>query len=152
MATSRKGTRKCQRCGLNRQLSAFTPKGRICQTCRKTKTYATTKNARLQETYGISYDEWEQLLRLQGGVCALCKGKRPQYDTDHDHKMEKALVASGLDPLAAARMSVRGLLCKRCNRRLLPASLDSVEILSAAILYLDSPPAQTILTGLPWPS
>lgn len=91
--------------------------------------------------------EWQALLQAQGGVCAICKGKRPTYDVDHDHKLEKALREMGVDPLLATRMSVRGLLCKRCNRRLLPASLDSDVILTAAMDYLGTPPAQSILTG-----
>ena len=101
----------------------------------------------MQATYGITLDEWHMLLRLQGGCCAICKGKRKQYDVDHDHKMEKLLRDAGIPDLTATRMSVRGLLCKRCNRRLLPASLDSQDILDSAKAYLSSPPAQETLTG-----
>jgi len=66
---------------------------------------------------------------------------------DHDHKLEKLLIESGIDPIDAARMSVRGLLCKRCNRRLLPAATDKQEVLARAITYLDDPPAKAHLSG-----
>lgn len=101
----------------------------------------------MRATYGITLEEWQHLLLQQGGVCAICKGKRTQYDVDHDHKLEKLLLDSGIEPTTAARMSVRGLLCKRCNRRLLPAATDKTSVLESAIQYLDSPPAQALLTG-----
>jgi hypothetical protein len=78
------------------------------------------------ETYGITEDEYKALLAHQGGRCAICGGKRRgNLDVDHCHKT----------------LLVRGLLCRRCNRRLLPASQDLVERLEAAIAYLQAPPA-----------
>lgn len=143
-----KGYRKCQRCQKNRQLRFYkTKNGRICNDCQKKRRTFTTKGARLEATYGITLDEWQAMLEAQGGCCAVCGGKRSTYDVDHDHKMEKELRAMGLPDLVATRMSVRGLLCKRCNRRLLPASLDSQVILTKAMEYLSSPPAQWILSG-----
>jgi len=80
------------------------------------------------------------------GKCAICCGYRKgSYDVDHDHRLEKRFIAEGYDPLKARRESIRGLLCKRCNRRLLPASLDRPDILEQAIEYLTNPPAEMVL-------
>jgi hypothetical protein len=57
----------------------------------------------LQRRYGIDAQEYDALLKEQGGVCAICKSppssKRLSVDHDHD---------TG---------TVRGLLCVRCNSR-----------------------------------
>ena len=44
---------------------------------------------------------------------------------DHDHKTG----------------AVRGYLCQRCNHDLLGAAYDNVDILRAAVRYLETPPA-----------
>jgi recombination endonuclease VII len=85
------------------------------------------------DSYGITEADYEAILEAQGGVCAICQSPRPyRLDVDHDHALER----SG----TAARGCVRGLLCKRCNRRLLPAAQDRIEILERAIAYLGNPP------------
>jgi hypothetical protein len=120
--------RKCQKCGLNRQVPKYiSPKGRICKPCQKKNRSAVVHQKRVAETYnwpkGLSYT---RLYDLQGGVCAICRAK-PRYrmDVDHDHE-------SGW---------VRGLLCRRCNRQLLFVARNQPWILRNAADYLDSPPA-----------
>jgi len=101
-------------------------------------------------TYGITEDEYAEMLEAQGGGCAIT-GTRPygkvHLDVDHDHAEEKRLLALGYDPQVAARMSVRGLLSRAANRKLLPAVRDDVGKLAAAIDYLTNPPAKRILTN-----
>lgn len=129
--------RPCSKCGRNRAEKFYvSPRGRVCSTCRKKRTRGTSKNVRLVETYDITLKEWNAILDLQGGVCAICSGRRSTYDTDHDHQSEKQ---------NGTRASVRGILCRRCNRRLLPGCTDSIDILVRAIAYLEDPPAQVIL-------
>lgn len=90
------------------------------------------------DTYGITEAEYGAILEAQGNACAICRSARPyRLDVDHDHGLERA----GLP----ARLTIRGLLCKRCNRRLLPAGQDSVIVLEAAIDYLTFPPALAVL-------
>lgn len=63
---------------------------------------------------------YPELLKLQGGVCALC-GRPPKLrklDLDHDHKS----------------MKIRGLLCHRCNRNL--PSWVTPQWLENAIIYI----------------
>lgn len=122
--------RVCTKCGRNKNVETGykTPRGRVCVTCQKGGRRHTTKDARLQETFNITMKQWQAMLKAQGGVCAICKGKRPMYDVDHDHALERAGV-----PI---EQTIRGLLCRRCNRRLLPAAKDSITILQRAINYL----------------
>lgn len=136
--------RVCTKCGRNRQIKFYkTPRGRVCVTCQKGGRRNSTKHARLMETFGISMDEWQALLRAQNGTCAICHGKRPMYDVDHDHGLERAGV-----PI---RDTIRGLLCKRCNRRLLPAAQDTPAVLISAVSYLEHgrDRAQRILNAQP---
>ena len=63
----------------------------------------------LRKKYGISVDDYEEILAKQGGGCAICgatdsrvilSGGRPSnLHVDHNHKTNK----------------VRGLLCQPCN-------------------------------------
>jgi hypothetical protein len=130
--------RICKKCGKRRGIEKFTPRGRTCIVCRKSTKNTIARSARLVRTYGITEGEYRDLLAAQGGCCAICKGTRRQnLDVDHDHKHEKEN--------GETRASVRGLLCKRCNRRLLPACLDNPDILRAAIEYLECPPARKVL-------
>jgi hypothetical protein len=60
------------------------------------------RNARIKYLYGITNEDYEQMLIDQDGVCAVCatpptEGKRLSVDHDHD---------TG---------HVRGLLCYKCN-------------------------------------
>ena len=85
----------------------------------------------LQRTYGITLAQYEELLALQGGVCAICKSppKKQALGVDHDHK-------SGY---------VRGLLCFRCNHKLLPPSGEDPARLDRAAAYLRNPPAEQVV-------
>ena len=77
--------------------------------------------------YGISTVEWENLFKLQCGVCAICKepqsvllkGELKRLAVDHCHKTKK----------------IRGLLCDNCNKAL-GLFKDNPEILDCASQYL----------------
>mgnify|MGYP003393033431 CR=1 FL=1 len=63
----------------------------------------------LKRQYGLSLEDYKEMLRVQDNRCAICKDdffssltKRPEVDHCHD---------TG---------KVRGLLCKECNLRVLP--------------------------------
>lgn len=134
--------RLCAKCGKNRAERFYVgPRGRVCSFCRKRRAQIASRGVRLQETYGITEDEFQAILDHQGGVCAICKGERSyNLDTDHDHALEKA----GL-PM---RDTVRGALCRQCNRRILRSVRDSIVLLRAAIAYLEDPPARHVLGAL----
>lgn len=75
----------------------------------------------LRALYGLSLEDYENRLRAQGGVCAICGaasvGKR--FDVDHDHETG----------------AVRGLLCTSCNNGLRHFG-ESLDTLHAAVFYL----------------
>lgn len=115
------GERWCAGC------QTFVPKfyvsGSRCKACVSMAAHG----RRLQETYGISPQEYDRIYKLQGGRCAICRNKSRsiRLATDHDHQTQ----------------AVRGLLCKRCNHDLLGGAHDSVALLWRALAYLAFPPA-----------
>lgn len=58
------------------------------------------KSSRLKSRYGITIEQYNDLLKKQNGVCALCykEDMRP-LSVDHNHKTKK----------------IRALLCFKCN-------------------------------------
>lgn len=138
--------RRCAQCEKNRDVQSFSGlKGRICKTCRRATARRTARRNHLLKTYGLSLEDYEALLRAQGGVCAICHGARSyNLAVDHCHKTEAAWIDVGLDPQIAARRSVRGLLCKAHNK-LLREVRDNPQILRAAADYLDDAPAPRTL-------
>lgn len=78
----------------------------------------------LRRLYGITFDQFTQILESQNNCCAICKSKVPggrgQFHVDHDHLTGK----------------IRGILCSNCNL-MLGLVLDSTEILDNAIKYLN---------------
>ena len=85
------------------------------------------KNATLLGKYNISLGVYEEMLKLQGGLCAICRepettklrGTVKCLCVDHDHKTGE----------------VRALLCAKCNL-MLGAARDNAAILSRAVDYL----------------
>lgn len=119
------GTRFCSGC------CSFVPlwytSGSRCKACAS----AAAHHRHIEKTYGISTREYNAILQMQGGVCAIC-GCRPgkkRFPVDHDHQTG----------------AVRGVICKRCNHDLLGAAHDDVELLRRAVAYLESPPARAVL-------
>lgn len=78
--------------------------------------------------YGITVEEYAELLEKQNGACAICKQpQRYKLAVDHDHKCCSGKNACG--------QCVRGLLCRRCNVALAMFG-DDLERLRNAIIYL----------------
>lgn len=97
---------------------------------RGTEHYDTVRREfKLNRKYGIVPEDYEQLLRKQNGVCAICGGgcaPRRHFDIDHCHK--------------AGAKKIRGLLCRNCNNAVGLFS-DNLIFVERAILYLLSSPA-----------
>ena len=79
----------------------------------------------LMRTFGISLEQYDEMLRLQGGGCAICR-REPSpsisLHVDHDHETGR----------------IRGLLCFRCNNSLGDLEDDPV-LLRAALRYVEPP-------------
>ncbi|MFF2551833.1 endonuclease VII domain-containing protein [Nocardia sp. NPDC058058] len=92
--------------------------------------------ARIEKTYGITAAEYEAILRIQGGKCAVCKratGATRMLSVDHNHQ------------LPPGRESVRGLLCRPCND-MVGRMRDEADAFYRAFHYLRFPPAQKVLS------
>ena len=85
------------------------------------------KNSFLRRTYGITIDRYNEMLREQGGGCAICgkaesteiRGKVVSLAVDHDH-------ATG---------AVRALLCSACNTAI-GLFNDDITLLAKAQAYV----------------
>lgn len=94
-----------------------------CWACRSAKSHASMT----ERVYGLTGEQYDALLDLQGGGCAVC-GARPKSKrlaVDHDHRTG----------------AVRGLLCKRHNKDALGSLHDSIAQVVALWHYLNTPPA-----------
>jgi hypothetical protein len=89
---------------------------------RKAKKPLAKKDAELQRLYGITVNQYLDILSSQNGVCKICYKKcktKSRLSVDHDHNTGR----------------VRGLLCNRCNRAL-GMFEDDTELLLSAVAYL----------------
>jgi hypothetical protein len=81
----------------------------------------------LRDSFSLSLNQYAEMLKAQGGVCAICNqpethmrnGKLKALAVDHDHK----------------NGAIRGLLCSDCNTGIGKLK-DDVKILQSAIQYL----------------
>jgi len=107
----------------------FYARGSRCRACASRATHRGAVERKYLWPPGMDYD---RLLALQGGRCAICRctPRTRRLAVDHDHQ-------SGY---------VRGLLCSAsegasCNKGLLGSAHDSVDILLSAVMYLVRPPS-----------
>jgi hypothetical protein len=91
--------------------------------------HGTSRHCHLKRRYGIGADEFDEQVRLQGGICLICGRPDPEH-VDHDHETG----------------AVRGILCFNCNGGL-GQFRDSVDALRAAAAYLDARDAEAIETA-----
>lgn len=90
------------------------------------------RNSKLENEFGITLNQYNQMLKEQNSVCAICGspeividrriGKPRTLSVDHNHNTNK----------------VRGLLCQKCNTMLGLADVDNqgTELLCSAISYI----------------
>lgn len=117
------GERWCSGCQSFVPLWYCGAKASRCKACASLSAHS----ARVEKIYGIPAKDYERLMVLQNGRCAICKAvpRKNRLAVDHSHD---------------ETLDVRGLLCKRCNHDLLGGAHDSIALLQAAIDYLRNPP------------
>jgi len=73
--------------------------------------------------YGLTAEAYQEMWEVQNGRCAICLNKqgKKKLAVDHNHKTGR----------------IRGLLCTRCNHKLLGSAKDNPEILKRAVGYLE---------------
>jgi hypothetical protein len=96
-----------------------------CKDCNNERTresrerlHGGSRHYHLKHRYGIGADEFDALVALQGGVCAICGKEDPEH-VDHNHDTGE----------------VRGILCFNCNGGL-GQFKDSIDSLVNAAAYL----------------
>ena len=106
-----------------------------CKSCIQSTGKAAAHARHIQETYGITYDNYEEQLARQGGTCYICRGgtSKRHFAVDHDHKTGEP----------------RGLLCGTCNNVLGKFRDDPARFRRAAA-YLDNPPFRKVLGERDW--
>lgn len=94
----------------------------FCNTC-----------SNLKSNYGITKPEKDAIIRLQEGVCPLCKIVLEDSKQTSKGDSNKAI---GVVDHCHYSGKVRGILCSKCNRGL-GLLQDNLEILKRAIHYLE---------------
>lgn len=96
-----------------------------CRARRRELTDANARRVRLRVRFGISPEEYDALVALQGNLCALCREPQKQhfqyFAIDHDHN-------SG---------AIRGLLCTPCNAAI-GLLQESPSLLRRAAAYIEA--------------
>jgi hypothetical protein len=116
------GMKRCAQCREVKVLADF-DKARsqsgghncYCKPCRRDRDRA----ARFLRVYGLTLEARDELIREQGGTCAICR-EAPPVHVDHDHVTGR----------------VRGVVCFRCNSGIGQFS-DRAELMHRAIDYLE---------------
>ena len=127
------GQRYCPDCSTTKPLEDFSrnPSARsghhnYCKPCHYSRTQASvnkhhgsTRSYHLKRRYGLTEADVASLIDDQGGLCLLCRERKPEH-VDHDH-------VTG---------AVRGVLCSCCNQGL-GNFRDNVAFVRAAADYLE---------------
>ena len=130
-------TKECTKCGVEKPVTEYYHRDKVkgtlrndCKECVKAQSAKQEYDAawfqqhHLRKTYGITLEQYDQMLTEQGGGCAICgttepKGKNGRFHVDHCH----------------TEGHIRGLLCHACNLGL-GHFKDNVKTLAKAIEYL----------------
>ena len=136
-------TRVCSTCKEHKPIEVFPKMGgkrigernSVCTPCRTAYSRVRRKaepdlvskierRSKLKTQYGISVEQYGEMLASQGGVCAICASKEPgsrmkHFPIDHCH-------TTGV---------IRGLLCTKCNRGL-GLFNDNTNRMERAVKYL----------------
>jgi len=153
--------RRCPRCGETKPTSGFYwlklgRHDRYCKECRRALTkewrernpgrhdglkreWSRDNPAKVafynrKSRYGIIREQYDALVKAQGGRCAICRKPAEPLDIDHQHSTKL----------------IRGLLCGRCNRGLGHFQDDPALLLAAAMYLLSA--GSTWWAGAWWPA
>lgn len=121
------GSRQCTYCGGEIDPSRNTNARYCSKTCLEREHFVRRQEehrANWLRQYGLTVEQYDELLSGQGGGCAICGTQTPParggcFAVDHDHETG----------------AVRGLLCIECNSGL-GMFKDEVDLLQSAIVYL----------------
>lgn len=126
------GMKKCRKCAQTLSVQFFTPSQKAadglaswCRSCHSVISLKYRNTVGLQRKYGITAEEYADMVARQNGVCCICgkppQGKYTRLSVDHCHKTGR----------------VRGLLCNRCNRAI-GLFEDDPRLITVAAAYLSN--------------
>src|SRR6185437_4110882 len=130
-----KKTLVCVDCG-----GLVTIYGKRCQSCKNKHFIEKNREShdasqfryRLKSVYGITPEQYYEMLDRQGGVCAICgqpekiAGRRLAIDHDHSCCPGKS---------NSCGKFIRGLLCSRCNTAI-GLFEDDTDLMTSALSYV----------------
>jgi len=132
----------CPKCGLaERHVGPTGKKFGYCQKChnelslkRHREHPEEHRNMHLKSKYGLSPEEFADILVFQNGRCAICKTAEPRdnrnrWCVDHNHQTKE----------------VRGILCDPCNVILGYHERLGIPVAKEFLDYLQNPPARSVL-------
>lgn len=113
--------RKCGKCGAEVERKPGKP---VCDACKVDKRASAQERERRRtlRAYGLTLEQFDEMLAVQGKRCAICGTTEPGrkgWAIDHDH----------------ATNFVRGLLCMGCNTAL-GQFQDDPTVIAKALAYL----------------
>lgn len=132
-----RNAKRCPKCGGTKPLSEFYAMktggvGAYCKPCTKADVHRwirenpdkfrrNMRRSVLKRKYGLTEDDYSQILIAQNGRCPICQADLAETSVavDHCHKTGR----------------VRGILCHRCNRTI-GLFADDPSRLRAAVAYL----------------
>lgn len=130
-----KGSRKpriCRFCGETEEIQFYLPHATECKKCLCARTSRAQngnssfhRRRHLRRKYGLTVEQYENMLAEQNGLCALCGLPPDETDlqkilvVDHDHETNQ----------------IRGLIHGRCNA-LIGYAREDVRVLTCAIGYV----------------
>lgn len=112
---------RCRDCW-NKHQSEYQANRRVTSQVFKDNRVHSSWEYTLKSKYGITEEQYNEMFRVQGGVCAICKFPCTSGDklsVDHCHRTNK----------------VRGLLCRSCNLALAAVN-ESEELIYSLLDYL----------------
>ncbi len=116
-------TRNCTVCE-----KEFVPNSSMHRLCSDVCLRTHKRHIRLAAMYGLTSKDFEEILRKQGGGCAICKTKgADRWAVDHNHECCSGIATCG--------KCVRGILCFPCNQAL-GLFKDSQQTVANALAYL----------------
>jgi len=83
------------------------------------------KAGRLRNAYGLTVEQYRQLVEDTGGRCPLCRNLATMWQVDHNHKTRE----------------VTGVVCIACNVGALAYTFHDVEFVDRLRAYLTESPA-----------
>lgn len=117
----------CRTCGIEKDSTGFRRNWRR-PSCLDFNCHECVSHINRLARFGITPDQYQEMLDSQNGVCAICEG--PERSTDKKGSI-KALAVDHDHATGA----MRGLLCANCNKGIGNLG-DNVDTLIAAAAYL----------------